>query len=95
LQFHIKAESKSKCFSCIHAHLLTVADSNKELSYCRLLGAMMGEIRTCSQWVPHMLGPVPMQMAMNAWLLTPDGKDRKKMGFEPPHKTAVILDDGD
>lgn len=55
-----------------------------------MLNAAVGPIIDCNQFVPHIHGPVPMHMVMQAWIMEPH-KDDKRVGFRPPPSPSAVI----
>ena len=94
MPFTIRNERKSRCMGCMHN--MTIQPEKTiglgPVSMCKLLGSMaMGPISECSDFLPHIHGPIPMHMMQSAWLLTPDKRGRS-VGFTAP-KTSETKED--
>ncbi len=89
--FSFKNPQQSKCDGCALAHSITTF-RNTDVTICQRIGMAVRDVKTCNNFLSHMHAPVPMHIAMNAWMVDPDKKSGGKVGFAPPSKTVVVSD---
>ncbi len=89
MHFTLKDTSKTKCSSCYHAHIVKPERTGTDITFCRLLGSAISPIKECNQHLPHMHAPVPVHMAMGAWLIDGKQPETHRAGFRPPSHVVM------